>query len=428
MEKKLYEALLYIISIFWFPFQIITLLIRALLKKEDLKRIIERLAITSEKKKDNLIWIHAVSVGEINLAFLIVDLISQKHSRLNFLITSSTLTSAKLANNRINKINKSSGEKRIIHQLIPIDNIFVANIFMNYWKPRVGIFIESELWPCISFIGHKYCPLLIFNARMSDRSFARWKNLSFLIKNISSKFSTILTQSKRDFDIFNKLGFKNNILAGNLKYIQKNYEIDDKFLYFLEKNLSSKIIILAASTHANEEELVLKAFRNLKLKYPNIFLILAPRHPDRAENIADIINKYNFKFVKRSSEDDITNESSVYLLDTIGELETVFSLKPITIMGGSFSIGGHNILEPARFESPIIFGPDMANFIEIRNEFIINNAAIEVLSNDDLERAIEDVINMKKIDLNKMVTSASKIIKSKEKISEKYTAVIEKYI
>lgn len=428
MNKKIYEIFLYVGSIIALPIQVILIFVRLLYGKEHRVRFTEKFGLPSDIETENLIWIHSASVGETNLAFLLIDLISSKKKDANFLLTSGTISSAELAAKKIANIHKTSQKNYIIHQFFPMDNMFVTQKFFNYWKPKLGIFIESELWPCTSHIGSQFCPLIILNARMSDRSFKRWQKLNFIIKNLADNYEMILTQSKRDFDIYNKLGFKNNIFAGNLKYIQKDAAINKDLATFLKDKLKGKKVILAASTHKTEEELVLNIYRNLKAKYADLFLILAPRHTDRTIEVSELITKYNFKYSRRSTKDDIKKNDSVYLIDTIGELNTIFSIKPITIMGGSFTIGGHNILEPARFESPIIFGPDMSNFKEIRDEFVANNAAIEIKSKDSLEGEVENLINMKKVDLKSMVTNATKIIKDKQEISKSYLENICKYL
>jgi 3-deoxy-D-manno-octulosonic-acid transferase len=428
MKTSLYETFLYIISILIFPFQIALLIIRILKGKESLDRVLERVAIASSDKKDNLIWIHAASVGETMLAFLIVDLIHKESSSLNFLITTGTTNSAKLAEKKIEIYSKFSSTEFISHQFLPIDNIFVVTKFFNYWKPKLGIFVESELWPCLTFTASNFCPLILVNARMSDRSFSRWKKLKFILDNISSKFTEVLAGSKRDFDIFENLRFPKVSNAGNLKYIQYDERVDQSFLNCISSKLQGKKIIFAASTHPGEEELILNTFSKLYSKNKDLFLIIAPRHPERAEDVISLCKKFDLEIARRSLKEKIETSTQVFILDTIGEMPSIFSLKPITIMGGSFTIGGHNILEPARFESPIIFGNDMSNFAEIRDEFLDKKAAIEVKNKDDLLDVLKDFIKMNSSETQKMVDNASDIIKSKKEIEKLYLKTIKKYL
>ena len=437
-----YVIILYLISIIFLPLQILIILIRAICGKEDIKRINERFAFENQdNNKSKIIWIHAASVGESSVALTLVKILHKifltHKNNINFLITSGTITSRDFINLKLsNKAeDKTSFENFVIHKFAPTDNIFIAYKFCRFWKPKIGIFIESEIWPSTVFVSSKFCPLVIANARMSDKSFTKWKKLKFIAENIANHFSIAFPQSQYDKEKFHELGFVTSQNVGNLKYITTSNKLNLKLKHLItdSKLLQDRYFLFAASTHSPEEEMIIDIFRQMKEKDYKIFLIIAPRHPIRSKEIAKILEQNHIKYLKRS---DLINDSSniielckdkdVLILDSIGEMNTIFSIKPITIMGGSFTIGGHNILEPANYYSPIIFGPDMSNFQEIKEEFLNKNAAIEVSNKEELQTVLEKLFSVDPDDinnysaLNKITKNAFFIIKNKQKIKEKY--------
>lgn len=427
MKNNIYfKPLLIFISFILFIPQIIMLIIRLIKNKEKLERVLERISIPSQKKLDDLVWIHAASVGETNIAFSLIEIIRKSYKSQKFLLTTGTINSEILAETKITAYNNLNSDIVIIHQMLPMDNFFITKFFLNYWNPKIGIFIESELWPNTLFLASKKFPLILVNARMSERSFNRWLKFSNIISSIAGCFSETYTQTRIDYERYTSLGFKNVKQLGNIKYAQKDAVINNLFLEELNDNIEAKKIIFAASTHDGEEKIILEIYKNLKSTY-DIFLIIAPRHPSRLQEITNLIESYNLNYLTRSSAEKINNNTDLFILDTIGEMDTVFKLKPITFMGGSFTIGGHNILEPARYESPIIFGPKMYNFQEIADEFISKKAAIEAKNKEDLQEKIESLIKLPDDEILTITNSALNIIKSKQEIEKNYLKEISKY-
>lgn len=245
---------------------------------------------------------------------------------------------------------------------------------------------------------------------------------------MAGKFSSVLAQREQDRNYYDKLGFNNVTFAGNLKYIQKDDKIDKKLYASLVKQIGTRKVIFAASTHSTEEEIVVNVFVRLKKITKNLLLILAPRHPMRTQEVLEIAKQYKLSVCLRTSGEAITPETDIFILNTIGELPLIFKMKPITIMGGSFTIGGHNILEPAKYESPIIFGPDMSNFSEISKEFLEKNAAVQVQNSDQLEKIIAKWLQLEASELSEYTESSLKIIKSKQEIITIYIEEINKYM
>jgi 3-deoxy-D-manno-octulosonic-acid transferase len=428
ISQNNFRRILYFLSVILIIPQIIMLIIRLFRGKERLERVFERISIASDEKIDDLVWIHAASVGETVIAFSLIDIIRKKFRKQKFLLTTGTITSADLAESKMESYNHVSEVKVVTHQMLPTDNIFLAPKFLDYWNPKLGIFIESELWPNILFSASKKCPIILVNARMSPRSFKRWGYLKSFIGSIAGLFSDVFVQSEIDLKHYQSLGFKNSKLVGNIKYAQKDEIINQDLFYNLQSQLDDKKIIFAASTHDPEEKMILEVYKKLKTKNQDLFLVIAPRHPSRIDEIKDFMKDYKLKLVTRSSGKKIDNRVDVYILDSIGEMSAIFKLKPITFMGGSFTIGGHNILEPARYANPIIFGSDMSNFQEIADEFLNNKAAIQVRNIEELETKIDFLINLNKKDINAITKSASEIINSKQNIEKEYLKEISKYL
>lgn len=430
MSNKIFERILFILGFIVFIPQCIILIYRFLCGKETNERILERFAIASDLPSKKLIWIHAASVGEIVIAFSLVDIILKHKKSQNFLITSGTSTSANLAASKIEHYNITHRRSVVIHQFLPIDNYFLSKRFLDYWSPGLGLIIESELWPNIITSASKKFPLLLVNARMSERSFKRWLYFKSIIQTIGSKFSGTLAQSKQDYDHFKALGFQNVKLLGNIKYVQKDQMLDEILFDELSKATKSRKILFAASTHSGEEEIIINIYKNLKFEFKNLLLIIAPRHPNRAEEIFELATKEELISKIRSKGEKIQSKTDLYILDTIGEMHNVFSLKPLTFMGGSFDIriGGHNILEPARYNCPIIFGPNMNNSIEISKEFLEKNAALQAENERDLEIKIHNLLSLHYSSIKSLTKAASLIIESKQSIEKEYIKEILNHI
>ena len=249
-----YGMFLHILGLLILPVQISLLIIRVITGKEKLERIFERLSIASDDSKDDLIWIHCASVGETVSAFSLIDIILKKKKNSCFLLTTGTITSASLAISKMEQYNHFSEKQIIIHQMLPVDNLIIAKKFITYWRPKLGIFIESELWPSITFAAKIYkIPLIIANGRMSSRSFSRWKKFGWIIKNMASCFDLVLAQSEQDSENFKKIGFKNVKLVGNLKYYLKDDHIDLELDSKISSEIGDRKLIFAASTHQGEE-------------------------------------------------------------------------------------------------------------------------------------------------------------------------------
>ena len=337
----------------------IIIVLRLIKKKEHFKRFKEKFCFFSHKKKQKkLIWFHGASVGELlSVIPLIKEL--EKDKKINqILVTTTTLSSSKVFNN--------FKFKKTIHQFFPIDTNFHSKKFLNYWKPSLAIFIDSEIWPNMLLnIKKKSIPALLLNARITKKSFNRWK----FFKSFSSELFKCFTKSypcnNETWRYLNYFGIKKKRFLGNLKFSQnnlKNLIIPAK----LKKFISNKNFWCATSTHEPEEVLCSEVHKNLKKKYTKFLTIIIPRHVHRCESLINFFENSGLKVHCHSWSQNINHNTDIYLVDTYGDTNLFFSFNKIVFVGGSIiKHGGQNPLEPARYGNKIIHGPNVANFKEI---------------------------------------------------------------
>ncbi|MGC0372144.1 MAG: hypothetical protein DGJ47_000849 [Rickettsiaceae bacterium] len=365
------------------PFYIIVAIVRLVMQKESGSSILQKFGIYSSiRPKGKIIWIHAASVGESVIALTLINYMVKKYPDHKFLITTITLSSAKIIQKNLSS--------RILHQFLPVDTLLTVNRFLKYWQPNLGIFIESELWPCIITSASKKVPLLLINARLSDKSYRHWQYYPALFQAITNRFSLVLTQSKKDRDKFHNLGYTKPINLGNIKFSNMPLNIDNTELEKIHKQLLNKNIFLAASTHKEDEEIILpiiKKHRGLNLYYPIIVL----RHPEKRQRIIDLCNKLGLSYELRSQTNLPKFSKDLYIVDTFSELGLFYSLSTLTFVGGSFYHGGHNVAEPAFFNNIILFGPDMSNFQNIAEDMVANKAALQITHADELSSKLENI-------------------------------------
>jgi len=383
--------------ILFLPFMMLIMIFRIILGKEDIMRIRERFGIPSAiRSTKGIIWIHAASVGESRVALTLTRRLVEIYPKHRIIITTGTVTSASIV--------RSFASSRIVHQFLPMDNPLSVWLFFKYWRPNLGIFIESELWPNLLFIGSKFCPLILVNSRMSDRSFVRWSKCKFFAKIILSKFKYILCQSEVSSKKYKALGV-DAVSLGNLKYSGIKLDVNLSHLNVLNTMIGHRPVLLAASTHPGDDEVIADAHIKLKAKYPNILTIIAPRHIARAKEIKEMLVAKELVYSIRSYKEIITEKTDIYIADTMGELGMLFNIAKATFIGGSFKNGGHNPIEAAYFDTYIIFGPDMSNFTEIADEFLKYKAAIQIQDINDLVKSVEQIFSGKVSSHNKAALS-----------------------
>lgn len=349
------------------------------------RRLHERLGNASAARpQGRLIWFHAASVGE---SLSVLTLITRMGARLpdtEFLITSGTATSAALIARRI--------PPRTRHQFAPLDAPGPVTRFLDHWHPDAGIFVESELWPLILAQGHdRGVPLALLNARLSEKSVKGWQKAPATARFVLDRFALMLTQNRQSADYLLAMGADPGRVevGSNLKSTAAPLPVDHDTLATLRGQLDDRPIWVASSTHPGEEEVVLQAHRRLLETHPDLCLVLVPRHPERGDAVADLIQAAGLTLARRTSGEQISADTQVYMADTLGETGTWYALTPLVFLGGSLlPIGGHNPYEVAQAGAAVLTGPHVTNFSETYGPLIASGGAIEVCDAPALAQAL----------------------------------------
>lgn len=362
------------------------LLIRRKRGKEDSRRMPERKGIASLPRPDGvLIWLHGASVGEIISLLPIAEHFTA--AGVQVLVTSGTVTSAEVAKRRL-----PSG---VLHQYLPLDLPAYVDRFLAHWRPDIGVFAESELWPNLIHAAHDAgTHLVIVNARMSERSFRHWQRLPSFITSMLSRFELVLAQSSEDSARLRALGASRAPVIGNLKYDAPPPPADPADLAALAQAIGSRPVFVAASTHAGEEEQIAKAHRLASASVKSLLTILIPRHPERGDAVAQMLASSGLTVARRQTGALPDSTTDIYIADTIGELGLFYRLSKLAYLGGSLvPHGGQNPIEAAKLGNGILHGPHIHNFTEVYGILQDHHAALQVEDADSLGRAVVQLLS-----------------------------------
>ena len=368
---------------------------RIALHKESEIRYRERFAEPSIARPEGiLIWFNAASIGELNVIIPVIRHFHKEHpQKIHFLITTTTVSS--------NTIFDNAHLPNAIHQYFPLDTPHFTKKFIEYWKPDLAIFTESEIWPNMVLNIHDYnCPLVLLNGRLSDRSFKKWKLVKGSMQILLKQFHAIFPGSTIDKERFEYFQPGNIGEVMNLKNAAPPISADDKILACFKKKVKNRKVVVYASTHRGEEEEIIQAHVELRLKYPELLTIIVPRHVNRADEIKGIAKKHNINCIIHSKykEDKALDDIEIYIADTVGELGIFYRLGGIAFVGGSLiERGGHNILEPAKLGCAILSGPHTFNFTEITQSFIDAKAITIVNNHADIVMNIQKMFDSPKL-------------------------------
>ena len=331
--------------------------------REDGARLAERFGQSGiARPAGPLIWIHSASVGESLSALPLIARIREDWPGLNLLMTTGTVTSARLMAERL--------PEGVIHQYAPVDLPAAVRRFLAHWRPALGLIMESEFWPNLLLQARAQgTTLALVNGRMSAASYASWRRFRPLIGHLLGQFEVALAQSREDEAHLRDLGAATPLRLGNLKFAAPPLAANPAELAALEAAFGPRPRWLAASTHPGEEEIVAEVHACLAARTPDLLTVLVPRHPDRGPAIAEAFAARGLEVVLRSSGRPITPETAVYLADTIGEMGLWYRLCEVVFVGGSLiPKGGQNLLEPAKLGCAIVCGPHMTNFLRVTEE------------------------------------------------------------
>ena len=401
-----------IILTFFLIFSPFIIFARIINGKENPKRFKEKFCFFSKKSvPGKTIWIHGASVGEIQSIIPIIKKFEKRDEIKQILVTSVTLSSS--------LIIKKYKFKKTVHQFFPFDLGYFCMKFIDYWQPSLSIFIDSEIWPSmISNLNKKNIPVIILNARITKRSFNRWKYFNKFSKSIFNKISLAIPQNLETLNYLRLLGVKNIKRIGNLKFYGEN--LSKKFNQSFYNKFRNRDIWCAASTHEGEEIKIGELHKKINSKNEKFLTILIPRHINRKDSIVKKLESLGLNVLVHSSKKKINKNTDIYLVDTYGEVLDFFRLTKVVFMGGSLvKHGGQNPLEAARLGNLVIHGPNIENFKEIYNFLENLKFSIRIKNASEIEKYL-NTKKQKKIKTKKLYTIGEKILLNNIKELDKY--------
>lgn len=355
--------------------------------KEDPARVGERRGVPGLPRPDGpLVWFHAASVGESVALLPLVETLRGLRPDLALLVTTGTVTSAQTMARRL--------PQGAIHQFVPVDRPAWVRRFLAHWRPSLGIWVESDLWPTlVTEAGRAGVRLALVDARMSDAAFRRWRRAGRLARPLFTAFGLVLASSAAQADRFRQLGCPDVRFVGNLKAAGAPPPLDAAAAAALAAAIGGRPAWLAANTHPGEDAVVLDAHALLAPSRPGLLTILTPRHPVRGDEIAALAGARGLRVARRSAGALPGPGSDVYLADTLGEMGTLYAVAPVTFLAGSLApVGGHNPVEPAQAGTALLLGPLMPNNREAADALLAAGAARPVADAATLAAAVGELL------------------------------------
>jgi 3-deoxy-D-manno-octulosonic-acid transferase len=395
---------------------------RVLRGKEDPARLDERKGLAAiARPEGQLTWVHAASVGEAQSALILINALLQSHKKLHVLVTTGTLTSAAMMAKNL--------PERAFHQFYPLDHPAWTQRFLDHWKPDLVLWMESELWPNMLLqIKERGIPAALVNARLSARSFRRWRMIRGSASNVLQAFALVLAQTEKDAQHYRALGAPRVVLTDNLKYSAKPLPFDEKELSRLTAMTTGRPLWLYASSHAGEEEMACRVHQILKNTMPDLLTVIVPRHPNRREAIAKSCQSFGLNVRLRGEKHALPQaEDDIYIADTMGELGLFYRLAPVSCIGRSFSDdggGGHNPIEAAQLNCAILYGPNVQYQQQLYEDFSNAGVAREVNNESDLTETLRSLLSDQKA-LLEIQFKALKFVQDKALVTERVLREIE---
>jgi 3-deoxy-D-manno-octulosonic-acid transferase len=350
--------------------------------KEEPERRPERYGFPGASRPPGfLAWFHAASVGEVNAALPVIDTIAAEHPDVRILLTTGTVTSARLARTRL--------PKNAVHQYVPLDNQAYVQRFLEHWRPDLAVLVESEIWPNLVLeTKARGVPLLLINGRMSASTFRSWRRRPGMSRPLFSAFDLVLAQNDSLAERFAQLGAERALDVGNLKTDAPPPPSDLPGREALASALAGRTVLLAASTHTGEDDMVASAHLMMKAALPNLLTIIVPRHPERGPLIAEQLKTAGLTFALRSEGKLPELGTDIYVADTIGEIGLFYALAPVAFIGGSLvPRGGQNPVEAIKLGAAVLTGPYRQNFNDAYSELLRGGGCREVTDAESLAQA-----------------------------------------
>ena len=356
--------------------------------KEDPARRGERFGRASlPRPAGPLVWIHAASVGESLSVLPLIDRLIAMADGLHVLVTTGTVTSAKLMRERL--------PANAMHQFVPLDHPGYCARFLDHWRPDLGVWVESEFWPNLIVEADRHgVPLALVNARITERSFRNWRRAPRFIAGLLSRFRLLMAQDGASAARLRELGAENVADPGNIKHDAAPLPHDPSALAALRAGIGSRPLWLASNTHEGEERAVAEAHLALAERHPDLLTVIVPRHPARGPAIARELGAMGLSVASRSANEPVTPATAIYLGDTLGEMGLFYTLADVVFIGGTLDdTGGHNPFEAALLGCAIIAGPGDFNFAEPYADFAKEGAMRRIAGPDGLAQAVRDLLD-----------------------------------
>ena len=409
-----------ILSLLLLPVVLFRLILRSFKEPKYLNSLMNRLGFYSESLRSlaankKIIWIHCVSVGETKAALPLLKILLKQYPNHHFLISHSTPTG---------KETELIDSKRIHRCFIPFDIKVSVNLFLNFFKPSIGLIFETEIWPImLCQCKNKGIPVFLMNARLSQKSMNKYLKFKNFSSYVLGKFSMICVQSKIDLQNFRKLTTNDISITGNTKFDYSNFPKISSRKLICKKNfkITDQIVIVAGSTRRGEEQLVLDCFKNLQMK--NLILIIVPRHPQRFLEVENLIKSSDLSFIRKSNLAQCNETPQVILGDSMGELSLYYELANIVILGGSLKdFGSQNIIEPLMLGKSTIVGPSIYNFKDVIEKAEKQKLIFKLKKVEELEELIKSILLGDKHDVD--LKSIKNFLKKESGASQRLANII----
>ncbi len=414
--RYLYTFFLYLLS----PLFILRLYLKGRKLPAYRQRILERFSLGKGVVNTPVdVWLHAVSLGEVVAATPLIDALLAKKWRV--LVTTMTPTGSQ-------HVIKRFGEQ-VEHQYVPYDFPQAVRRFFKNTKPRLGIIMETELWPNLIYQAKRIkMPLVLVNARLSDHSFKSYEKARFMFKPVLNQFTAIFAQSEDDAKRFIALGAAEDLVQvlGNIKFdLQMRISASKDCEQLKNQWGKERTVVIAASTHNDEEKQILSRLSKLKAVIPDVVLLIVPRHPERFDEVYQLSGAQGFTTGRRSQAATIDNHTDVIVIDSMGELLSFYQTSDYAFVGGSLvPIGGHNVLEPIAVQVPVFTGPYMNNSKAICRDLCAAEALVMAEGVDELIAAI-GVMHGNKAKRRQQIANASRVLEANKGTVGRYMEKIE---
>lgn len=368
------------------PFILLRLLWRSFKAPQYRKRWRERFAYYDKAVIPQVIWFHAVSVGEAEAVFPLIKRIRVNIPNSRILVTTTTPTGSA-------RVQTVLGEA-VQHVYLPYDTPAIVERFMLAFRPMLAVIMETELWPNLfTYCGQNSIPLFVINARLSKKSAKGYRKLPSLIRPLLANIKQVAAQTQEDAERFVAIGAKTEqvTVLGNIKFdLETPEQIIAEGKQLKSRIFKGRFVWIVASTHKGEDQIFLDIYKKLKPNIPELLLVLVPRHPERFGEVGELIRQNDLLEVSRTTNKPCAMGTDIYLANTMGELKMLYAAADIAFVGGSMlPVGGHNILEALAMGVPVLFGPYMANFKEIADKVLMYKAAIQCQGSEAIISAVQ---------------------------------------